>query len=213
MSRTLSAMGVSHVNEKLTDDNLFSVDIALEGEHIAVEADGPFHFTINTLRPLGEMYVRKRLLEVRGWTVVSVPFFAWQGLSEEEKKRYLLRLLTQAKAGVPCHPTDHMRPPALASGPPRQAVRKEKEGVEDQVEVAPAPKRVKMTVSEEAEVQLGAGQGMRPASATAAACGVPAQGRSASPDLYLYPQKEGVHIPGIGQAVKPSSREGSPTGQ
>lgn len=35
-----------------------AVDIALPEEHIAIEVDGPHHFTSNTFRPLGEMYCR-----------------------------------------------------------------------------------------------------------------------------------------------------------
>lgn len=99
----LSAMGVEHTIEHLTDDHLFSgeaaahvarvgphsraysscapiaapvllpphcplpclasnfapaVDIALPEERIAIEVDGPHHFTSNTFRPLGEMYCR-----------------------------------------------------------------------------------------------------------------------------------------------------------
>lgn len=35
-----------------------AVDIALPEERIAIEVDGPHHFTSNTFRPLGEMYCR-----------------------------------------------------------------------------------------------------------------------------------------------------------
>ena len=34
------------------------VDLALPEECIAIEVDGPHHFTTNTFRPLGEMYCR-----------------------------------------------------------------------------------------------------------------------------------------------------------
>lgn len=40
------------------DPNTHAVDIALPGERIAVEVDGPHHFTANTFKPMGEMYCR-----------------------------------------------------------------------------------------------------------------------------------------------------------
>ena len=46
-------MGVQHENEGVTDDCLFSVDIMLRPARVAVEVDGPFHFTANTHQPLG----------------------------------------------------------------------------------------------------------------------------------------------------------------
>lgn len=102
----LGSMGEHISIEKLTEDGMFSVDIAIDKDHIAVEVDGPHHFTANTLRPLGEMFIRKRLLEARRWTVVSVPFFSWSGLTSEERRLYLQRLLNQARAGTVSHPTD-----------------------------------------------------------------------------------------------------------
>lgn len=52
---------------------------------IALEVDGPHHFTANTLKPLGEMLARQRLLEARGWTVISVPFYIWSNRTTEYK--------------------------------------------------------------------------------------------------------------------------------
>ena len=53
VSEALAAMGVQHENEGVTEDRLFSVDIMLRSARVAVEVDGPFHFTANTRRPLG----------------------------------------------------------------------------------------------------------------------------------------------------------------
>ncbi|KAG1668968.1 hypothetical protein FOA52_001013 [Chlamydomonas sp. UWO 241] len=63
-------------SEHQTDDGLFSIDIALPGgnKKLAVEADGPTHFLSNTPAvPTGATRLRNRLLEARGWRVVSVP--------------------------------------------------------------------------------------------------------------------------------------------
>ncbi|GAB4822437.1 hypothetical protein N2152v2_009483 [Parachlorella kessleri] len=135
VSRMLSTLGVDHTIEHLTDDQLFSgkdpvgpidrtlrlaswsarkwdlfwwlvgVDIALPGERIALEVDGPHHFTSNTFQPLGEMYARRSLLEARGWRVVSLPFYHWSGASEEQRQALLRRLLAEAREGRASHPT------------------------------------------------------------------------------------------------------------
>lgn len=39
---------------------------------LALEVDGPAHFTKNTARPLGHMVLKHRTLSKMGWTVVSV---------------------------------------------------------------------------------------------------------------------------------------------
>lgn len=57
-----------------------------------MEVDGPHHFTANTLVPLGEMFNRDKLLASRGWTVVSVPFYAWSGKAEEYKAEILAKV-------------------------------------------------------------------------------------------------------------------------
>lgn len=53
------------------------------GEKIAVEVDGPHHFTANGKTPLGEMRARHRLLDVRGWSTLSVPYFVWNTHSDD----------------------------------------------------------------------------------------------------------------------------------
>lgn len=59
------------------------------GERIAIEVDGPHHFTANTLQPLGELLARQKLLEARGWAVISVPFFQWSKLADDSRAAYL----------------------------------------------------------------------------------------------------------------------------
>jgi hypothetical protein len=56
VSSCLHSMQIAHQNEYLTEDKLFSIDVAILGgvPPIALEVDGPFHFTANTLVPLGE---------------------------------------------------------------------------------------------------------------------------------------------------------------
>ena len=47
--------------EYLAQDGLFSVDVAIisrGGRIIAVEVDGPYHYTLNTHQPLGHTLLR-----------------------------------------------------------------------------------------------------------------------------------------------------------
>lgn len=106
MSAALTSLGVAHVNERRTDDGLFSIDIAVDPCMLAIEVDGPTHFVRNTRQPLGLTRGRARLLAARGWRVVSLPFFEWPGGkaaggAQEAKSRqeYVRQLL--ARAGVP----------------------------------------------------------------------------------------------------------------
>lgn len=61
-------------------------------EMIALEVDGPHHFTANTMKPLGEMLARQKLLQARGWTVISVPFFRWSNKTTEYQQTWLQKV-------------------------------------------------------------------------------------------------------------------------
>lgn len=67
-------------------------------ECIAIEVDGPHHFTKNTLRPMADVHNRIVLLEHRGWKVVSVPFFSWYGVDEGSRRDFLQGLLAKARS-------------------------------------------------------------------------------------------------------------------
>ena len=62
-------------SEHLTEDGLFRIDIALQlsgGQKLAIEVDGPTHFLCNGKTPNGSTALCKRLLENRGWKVISI---------------------------------------------------------------------------------------------------------------------------------------------
>ena len=85
--------GISHELEHITADGLFSIDLAIVDRRIALEFDGPSHFTSNTLEPLGHTRLRDRLLSEMGWHVVSIPFFEWDRLQRtEQRDAYVKRL-------------------------------------------------------------------------------------------------------------------------
>ena len=58
---------------------------------MAIEVDGPYHFSIN--QPyinLGTTLARNRLLAYHGFELVQVPFFEWNDCkSESDKREYL----------------------------------------------------------------------------------------------------------------------------
>jgi hypothetical protein len=90
VGESLRRLGVSHELEHITEDGLFSIDLAVVDRRIAVEFDGPSHFTTkfgtHTLEPLGRTRLRDRLLSKLGWHVVSIPFFEWGPLHQPEQK-------------------------------------------------------------------------------------------------------------------------------
>lgn len=61
VSEHLARLRVAHDYEFTTPDGLFSLDIATRGPRgrVAIEVDGPFHFTVNTHQPLGNTLIRR----------------------------------------------------------------------------------------------------------------------------------------------------------
>jgi len=119
LSKTLALMGVDHYNEHDED-----IDVAIvlksnaswmhetetssvqKGVRVAVEFDGPAHFTRQRIptdgskaeppRALGHTVLKYRLLKKQGWTVVRVPFYEFDKIpfwASMERQRYLQRLL------------------------------------------------------------------------------------------------------------------------
>ena len=86
LGESLRRLGISHELEYSTADGLFSIDLAIVDRRIALEFDGPSHFTTNTLEPLGHTRLRDRLLSAMGWHVVSIPFFEWDRLHQTEQR-------------------------------------------------------------------------------------------------------------------------------
>lgn len=119
ISKTLNLMGVAHYNEHDED-----IDVAIvlkaganwthetesntiqSGFRVAVEFDGPYHFTrqrgttsgtkAESPRALGHTVLKYRLLKKQGWTVVRVPYYEYDKIpfwASMERQRYLQRLL------------------------------------------------------------------------------------------------------------------------
>ncbi|GMH36854.1 hypothetical protein BSKO_04727 [Bryopsis sp. KO-2023] len=80
----------------------YSIDIAMVEARIAIEVDGPSHFTSNSLKPLGGTLLKRRVLKGRGWEVFPVPFFEWEKYhSVEERMAYVQQKLFQLGVTLP----------------------------------------------------------------------------------------------------------------
>ena len=121
LSKVLTAMRVAHKNEHDEDidvaivlDNKSGwsrIDSAEEdgrtvgggkkSTYVAVEYDGPEHFSYNGVKALGHTHLKYRVLKKKGWTVVRVPYHVWERIphwASMERQRYLQRLLKTDKS-------------------------------------------------------------------------------------------------------------------
>ena len=58
VSDVVAALHIEHQMECLARDGLFSVDVAVlrGGKSIAIEVDGPYHYTLNMRQPWGTRF-------------------------------------------------------------------------------------------------------------------------------------------------------------
>jgi hypothetical protein len=97
VGESLHRLGISYEVEYIAADGLPSIDLAIVDRRIALELDGPSHFTTNTLEPLGHIRMRGRLLSAMGWHVVSIPCFEWSRLRQPyERDVYVQRRVQRA---------------------------------------------------------------------------------------------------------------------
>ncbi len=101
VSDTLRDMGLSVEDEFRCPKSGYSIDMRVHGMRgnaksstgaaagWAVEFDGPSHF-LTCRSPVGATLMKRRHLELLGYTVVSVPFWEWGQLTgSDERKEYL----------------------------------------------------------------------------------------------------------------------------
>jgi hypothetical protein len=65
---------------------------------VAFDVGNVLHFTANTVRPLAHTVCRHKLLQLRGWRVVSLPDFVWTTMTKAEQQAHLTHVL-QLKPG------------------------------------------------------------------------------------------------------------------
>lgn len=72
----------------------YMVDLAIfpnEDRRVALEVDGPHHYTRNTGALLGNAQMKQRHLQSAGWRVVRVPHRSWEAVQGPAAQRGFLR--------------------------------------------------------------------------------------------------------------------------
>eukprot|EP01024_Parvocaulis_polyphysoides_P038394 TRINITY_DN34471_c2_g2_i1.p1 TRINITY_DN34471_c2_g2~~TRINITY_DN34471_c2_g2_i1.p1 ORF type:complete len:283 (+),score=63.28 TRINITY_DN34471_c2_g2_i1:2-850(+) len=94
VDRLLSQLGFQTISEHGVLQDYIAVDIAIsvDDRKIAVEADGPFHYSVNApYVQLRTSFIRNKILESFGWEVVVIPFYEWDQFEQRgDKKLYLM---------------------------------------------------------------------------------------------------------------------------
>ncbi len=73
------------------------VDIAINANKIAIEIDGPSHYTRNSSEKrhlLGRNRLKENILLANDWNLIRIPYFVWDSkTTESDRKEYLSSLL------------------------------------------------------------------------------------------------------------------------
>lgn len=95
--RTLVKMGIKAEAKSIVDDQMF--DIYLPASKAAVYPIGPYGHYANTTHRTALSKLHQRLLEMEGYTCLTVPYYEWSELkTEEDKMVYLWSLGRRAAA-------------------------------------------------------------------------------------------------------------------
>ncbi|KAI3795591.1 hypothetical protein L1987_38247 [Smallanthus sonchifolius] len=101
VGRLLVSTGLDWTREYVVDG--YTLDAALIDLKVALEIDGPSHFSRNSGNPLGHTVVKRRYLEAAGWKLVSVSHQKWEELEGSHEQLDYLREILQ----------DHTKPQEL----------------------------------------------------------------------------------------------------
>ncbi|XP_010672528.2 RAP domain-containing protein, chloroplastic [Beta vulgaris subsp. vulgaris] len=92
VARVLFGTGLEWVREYALD--AYTLDAALIDKRVALEIDGPTHFSRNSGVPLGHTVLKRRYVAASGWDIVSVVHQEWQELEGSgEQEEYLRQIL------------------------------------------------------------------------------------------------------------------------
>ncbi|PHU22498.1 hypothetical protein BC332_07605 [Capsicum chinense] len=78
VARLLVSTGLDWVREYAV--NGYTLDAAVIDKRVALEIDGPTHFSRNSASPLGHTMLKRRSITAAGWKLLSVPHQEWEEL-------------------------------------------------------------------------------------------------------------------------------------